>query len=331
MYRRNLGTSAFVLVQILPSSPGKGKQFSFGDWPLPLGTYEYRVSAYNKFGESFSDTKQGTVVYANSCAKIPIIDPSTRPMNPIIVSLSVINDCNVRLSIRDNSTNEQGFEIMRRDSNSNNTMLPKLGPHAGIPMTYDDKTKLPIGKYGYFVDAFNSVGSNTSNYGQIEVTSVCNPAMHFIPTVDALIIPTAKKLSQELTPTIKPTEEPTQTFTPGACTWQAVTNVFIRKGPNVELFEHLTDVQSGATLPIVGQSKDGHFWAVETDSGEIGYITKSATFSRTTGGCSGVPTLKDPIPPAIKPAAPKKPGSNNNVVPATPCPVGAVCPYVQPN
>jgi hypothetical protein len=33
----------------------------------------------------------------------------------------------------------------------------------------------------------------------------------------------------------------------------------------------------------------------------------------------------------IKPPSPNKPGSNNNVVPPTPCPVGAVCGFVQPN
>jgi hypothetical protein len=333
IYRRNLGASAFALVQILPSSPGKGKQLNFGDWPLPLGTYEYQVSAFNKYGETFSDIKQGTVVYANACAKIPSIDPATRPLNPIIVSLSIINYCSVRINIRDNSTNEQGFEITRRDSNSNNTFLPKLGPHSGIPMIFDDKTKLPLGKYGYFVEAFNTIGSNVSNYAQIEVTSVCDPALHAKPTVNALIIPTAKKLSLEVTP------EPTQKPTLGVCIWQAAVNVYLRKGPNVDLFEHLVDEKAGSILPIVGQSHDKYFWAVKSDTGEIGYVTKSKTFSLTSGDCSNVPTLKDPLPPVIKIAPPDKPNDKKpaspttqpGVIPPTPCPVGAVCSYVQPN
>jgi hypothetical protein len=146
--------------------------------------------------------------------------------------------------------------------------------------------------------------------------------------VDALLIPTAKKLSLDLspepsqTPSLTPSQVPSETATLEPCTWQAVTNVFLRKGPNVELFEHSADEKTGATLPIVGQSQDGRFWAVKTAAGEIGYITKSKTFSLTSGDCSSVPKLKDPLPPVNKPAPTEKPAGKR--VP-TACPVGAVC------
>jgi hypothetical protein len=111
LYRRTFGTSAFALIQVFPPSPGKGKSISYYDHPS-LGTYEYRASAYNKFGESFSDIKKITLdYYSSACASIPTIDPSKLPMNPIIVSLSIINDCSVQISFRDNSTNEQGFKV----------------------------------------------------------------------------------------------------------------------------------------------------------------------------------------------------------------------------
>jgi hypothetical protein len=117
------------------------------------------------------------------------------------------------------------------------------------------------------------------------------------------------------------------------CNWQAAENVFLRKGPDVGIYDRLIDVKSGATLPIVGQSEDGKFWAVEVSPGVIGYITKAEQFSRTNGDCSSVPTLKDPPPPVIEAAPTKKPrdnsGNNNgnpSPAPATPCPVGAVCP-----
>jgi hypothetical protein len=310
VYRRKLGASAFTLIHILPASPGKGKWVSYGDSPLPLGTYEYKVSAYNQFGETYSDIQQGTVV-DSYCANIPaIIDPSTLPMNPIIVSLSIINDCNVRISYRDNSTNEQGFKIVRFTTNNGTAIIATLGPHAGIPATYDDKTKLPIGWYGYRIIAYNQKGNMVSNDKEIEVTSVCNPAMKSLPTQAPLVLPTLKKLSTE------------------TCNWEAAANVFLRKGPDVALFERLVDVQTGKTFPIVGQSEDGQFWAVEVEPGVIGYITKSEKYSRTNGDCSDVPTLTDPAPPVIEEAPTKKPGGGNNngePAPATPCPVGAVC------
>ena len=318
VYRRKLGASAFTLIQILPAKTGKDTWVGYVDSNLPLGTYEYKVSAYNQFGESFSDIKQGTVVNSNACAQIPSIDPSTLPMNPIIVSLSIINDCNVRISYRDNSTNEQGFKITRFTANIGAATIATLGPHAGIPATYDDKTKLPADTYGYRIIAYNQKGNMVSNDKYIEVTSVCNPAMKFAPTVDALVVPTMQK--QSVVPTM-------QKQSVEACVWQAATNVFLRKGPDVAIFDRLVDVEAGKGFPIIGQSEDGKFWAVEVEPGVTGYITKSEKYSRTNGDCSNIPTLKDPPPPVIGAAPTKKPGSNNNgPATATACPVGAVCP-----
>ncbi len=309
VYRRNFGTSAFALIKVLPPSPSWGDPIEYVDSALPLGTYEYKVSAYNKMGESDSYIVQATVVYSNSCIPVKTIDPSTLPVNPIIVSLSIINDCNVRISFLDNSTNETGFKIVRKTPNSALTIVATLGPHVGIPDTYDDMTKLPAGKYYYFIAVFNQKGYGPdSNVEEIEVTSVCNPTMKLLPTVDALMFPTAQKLSAE------------------PCNWQAAVNVFLRKGPDIVIYDRLIDEKSGTTLPIVGQSEDGYFWAVEVSPGVVGYITKSETFSRTNGDCSSVPTLKDPPPPVIQAAPTKKTGGNNNGNPATPCPVGAVCP-----
>ena len=307
VYRRNLGASAFALIQILPFSPGKGNQLGYVDLPLPLGTYQYRVGAYNQFGETYSNIAQGTVV-SSACAKITTIDPSTLPMNPIIVSLSIINDCNVRISYRDNSTNETGFKIVRSTSNSGLTIVANLGPHAGITATYDDKTKLPPGKYYYFINVFNKNGELDSNSKEIEVTSVCNPTLKFLPTKAALVLPTLQKLSG------------------GSCSWEAVTNVFLRKGPDVGIYGQLLSVEAGQGFPIVGQSEDGQFWAVDTGAGVVGYISTSDKYSRTSGDCSSVPTLKDPPPPVIDATPTRKPGSGNHTNPATPCPVGAVCP-----
>ena len=308
LYRRNLGASAFALIQILPPSPGRLDYVSYTDSPLPLGTYEYKVSAYNQYGESYSYVVQATVVYSN-CIPIQPIDPSTLPINPIIVSLSIINDCNVRIAYRDNSTNEQGFKIVRSTTNSGLTIVATLGPHAGIPGTYDDKTKLPPGKYYYFINVFNQKGNLDSNSEGIEVTAVCNPVMQLVPTAAALVLPTAQKLSAE------------------PCNWEAASNVFLRKGPNVGIYDRLIDEPSGKTFPIIGQSEDGTFWALEVSTGVTGYISKSEKFSRTHGDCSSVPTVKDPPPPVIEAVPTKKHNGDNSGDPAaTACPVGYVCP-----
>ena len=307
LYRWNPAKYASTLIQIFPASPGKGLQLSFTDSPLPSGTYFYKVSAYNGFGESFTDDK--SVAVMDTCTPVSFIDPSTLPMNPIIVSLSIINDCNVHIVYRDNSTNEQGFKIVRSTTNSGLTIVATLGPHAGIPGTYDDKTKLPPGKYYYFINVFNQKGNSNSNSEGIEVTAVCNPVMQLVPTAAALVLPTTQKLSTE------------------TCDWEAASNVFLRKGPNVGIYDRLIDEPSGKTFPIIGQSEDGTFWALEVSAGVTGYISKSEKFSRTHGDCSSVPTVKDPPPPVIEAVPTKKHDGDNSGEPAaTPCPVGAVCP-----
>lgn len=308
VYRRKLGASAFTLINIHPANPGLDIWLGYFDSPLPLGTYEYKVSAYNQFGENYSDIKSGTVVDSKSCGGITAIDPSTLPMNPLIVSLSIINDCSVHISYRDNSTNEQGFKIIRLTTKA--VTIATLGPHAGIPATYDDKTKLPPDWYTYRIVAYNQKGSLASNDMDIEVTKVCNPAMKFLPTkapLAPLVLPTLQKLSVE------------------TCNWVAAVNVYLRKGPDVAAFDRLVLVSAGQGFPIVGQSQDGLYWAVQVGPGVVGYITKSETYSLTNGDCSIVPPLKDPVPPVVAPTPTNNSGGKHKAT-STPCPVGAVCP-----
>jgi hypothetical protein len=305
VYRRNLGASTFALINILPASPGKGYLLGYTDSALPLGTYQYEVGAYNKFGESYSNIAQGTVVDSNTCTGIPTNDPSKLPLNPTIVSLSIINDCNVHISFNDNSTNEQGFKIYRFENGW--SLFKILGPHTGIPDTYDDNTKLPVGTYGYEIVAYNQNGISASNSRLIDVTSVCNPAMKLLPTTAALALPTLQKLSG------------------GTCNWVAAVNVYLRKGPNAAVFDRLVYVAAGQGFPIVGQSQDGLYWAVQVGPGVVGYITKSETYSLANGDCSIVPPLKDPVPPVVAPTPTNNSGGKHKAT-STPCPVGAVCP-----
>jgi hypothetical protein len=302
LYRWNPPTTTATLINIFAVSPGKGMQYSFTDSPLRVGTYFYKISSFNKLGESYSNITSVAVTNIYDCANVPIIDPATLPMTPIIVKLSIINVCSVRISFNDNSTNEQGFKIYRFDNGF--TLIKTLGPHTGIPDTYDDNTKLPVGTYMYRILAYNQNGESASSGGVIDVTSVCNPAMLSMPTVDVLDFPTPQKLSG------------------GTCNWVAAVNVYLRKGPDAAVFDRLVYVAAGQGFPIVGQSQDGLYWAVQVGPGVVGYITKSETYSLTNGDCSIVPPLKDPVPPVVASTPTVKSGGNKT----KPCPVGAVCP-----
>jgi hypothetical protein len=215
----------------------------------------------------------------------------------------------VRISFNDNSTNEQGFKIYRDEPYTNPAfiLIKTLGAHTGIPDTYDDNTKLPIGTYIYRILAYNQNGESASSGGVIDVTSVCNPTLKSLPTTAALALPTLQKLSG------------------GTCNWVAAVNVYLRKGPDAAVFDRLVLVSAGQGFPIVGQSQDGLYWAVQVGPGVVGYITKSETYSLANGDCSIVPPLKDPVPPVVAPTPTNNSGGKHKAT-STPCPVGAVCP-----
>jgi hypothetical protein len=141
------------------------------------------------------------------------------------------------------------------------------------------------------MSAYNQNGESFSNFIEIKIDTICDPTVQFLPPTSA---PTAMMVVTGETPV-------------EACTWEAVSSVFLRKGPDVGLFDRLVDVESGRTLPVIGQSEDGTFWVVEVSPAVTGYITQSETYSRTHGGCATVPTLTDPAPPEIAPAPTKKP------------------------
>jgi hypothetical protein len=133
---------------------------------------------------------------------------------------------------------------------------------------------------------------------EITVRYVCRPRYE--------ILPSATPVQQHLE------TAPSETPMPQACIWEAAVNVFLRKGPDVGIFDKLDSVVKGKTLPIIGQSQDGQFWAVQVSPKLTGYVTKADAYSLTSGDCSNVPTLKDPEPPEIKIPPTKKPGSNDN-------------------
>jgi hypothetical protein len=297
VYRRKSGVTAWTLVMILPPGPGKGKMVAVADpSPLPQGTYEYRVSAYNAYGEAFG-TSSFVTVDAPDCKNVTPPANTNAPPNPIIVSLTLVNNCTVHLVYRDNSTNEQGLQVYRAKKFTNfisydkESLIATLPAHSGIPGSYDDKSQLEAGTYHYRMAAYNGGGTSFSNYVEITIDPICNPAMQSLPTK-------ASTPMLGLTP---------QKLSATQCTLEVQTDVFLRKGPDVARFDRLAEARAGQLLEVLGQSQDGQFWAVQTAQGLTGYIVKSDTYVQALGDCGGVPTLTDPAPPQIVPTATRRP------------------------
>jgi hypothetical protein len=82
-----------------------------------------------------------------------------------------------------------------------------------------------------------------------------------------------------------------------ACIWTAAVNVFVREGPGASIYPEITAVEAGKIFPVVGQSQDQQFWAIEVQPGSIGYVPKAERFGSVAGDCD-LPLLPDPATPA---------------------------------
>lgn len=296
---RPQGATKFSLAKVLPAQAGKGTTVNVAlpAVQFPNGSYEIKVAAYNSYGQ-MSDLQ---TVVISSCTDIPPLPPGDQIgylVEPLIVSAQVVNQCDVQINFVDFNENppleEDGLHIHRLENGVNGKIIADLPP-AGVS-TFVDTAPL-FGNYKYMVSAYKGTEEVYSAESvMVNIAVICLDKMIVTftpvtpntptPTLDSIII-TPKKLS---------------------CEWGAAADVFLRKGPDVGLFDRLIDVQKGKTYPIVGQSEDGQFWAVEVEPGLIGYITKSEKYSRVTGDCGDVSTLTDPEPPEVIPAATKKPG-----------------------
>jgi hypothetical protein len=260
---------------------------------FPDGTYEIKVAAYNSYGQA--DDLQTVMI--NTCPNSPPL-PSGFLVAPLLVHAEVVNGCDIRIDFVDfnepPSITEDGLHVWRQINGTNGAVIADISPTG--KGSFIDTTVGP-NNYQYKIGAYQGTTELYSNLSDsINISAGClvkflqtftfTPTVSPTPTLDMIII-TPKKLS---------------------CEWEAAENVFLRKGPDVGQFERLTDVQKGQRYPIVGQSEDGQFWAVEVSPGVIGYITKSEKYSRVSGDCADVPKLTDPEPPEVAPVATKKPG-----------------------
>jgi hypothetical protein len=295
-YRRVVGEPNFTAIDARP--PHAGVPGSFDDDNLPMGTYEYKVSVFNEYHETFSNVSAQMTIDEDVCGDEPIV---VKPLNPVITALERVKgeSCTVRIYFNDNSEDEDGIRIYRSEWNDPDVLLAELPPNNGPTGSYDD-TNIPPGHYTYQVSVFNENGESFSTISdEIEMTEeACGS--------DIVVL--------TLNPTLSVSVASTPDLTIQACVWKAAVNVFLRKGPDVAAFDRLVDVEAGGSFPVIGQSEDGQFWAVEVQPGVIGYISKSEKFSIVDGSCAEVPTLTDPEVPVIEPQPTRKPDEE----PATP-------------
>jgi hypothetical protein len=290
-YRRVVGEANFTAIDARP--PHAGVPGSFDDDNLPMGTYEYKVSVFNEYHETFSNVSAQMTIDNDVCGDEPI---AIKPLNPVITALERVkgDSCTVRIYFNDNSEDEDGIRIYRSEWNDPDVLLAELPPNNGPTGSYDD-TNIPPGHYTYQVSVFNENGESFSTISdEIELTEAACGLDNIV------VLATNPILSAASTPVAQVQ----------ACVWKAAVNVFLRKGPDVAAFDRLADVEAGKSFPVIGQSEDGQFWAVEIEPGVVGYISKSEKFSIVDGSCNEVQMLTDPEPPVIEPVATKKPNQD---------------------
>ena len=257
---------------------------SFIDEGLPAGSYIYQVGYFNTDVMKYSQ-KSASITIDSSCGNDPLV---IKPFNPIIISVDVVDNCTSRVWGVVYAEDADGVRIFRTEQGGQLEMIKELtlAQWNDTKGNYDD-THLHTGIYRYQMSTFNENGEAFSDMSEETVISKasCNPLVEAIPSLlKPVIVPFA-------TATFTPTPAPK------ACVWEAVVNIFIRKGPGASVYPELTAVEKGTKFPIVGQSQDGQFWVVEVHDGLNGYVPKAEKYSRTDGDCGNTSTLQDPPAP----------------------------------
>ncbi|MGC8943569.1 MAG: fibronectin type III domain-containing protein [Caldisericia bacterium] len=149
---------------------------------LPDTKYYYRVRAYNTFGQSAFSNEA-------SAKTNPLGTPPNAPTNLNANALS----CNqVQLNWVDNSDNENGFRIERKEGTGSYEVISNTGPDIE---TFVDDAVSENKTYTYKVIAFNEYGESSSNE-KIVSTPLCGTKPVAPSNLDLLVLsPTQIKVS----------------------------------------------------------------------------------------------------------------------------------------
>lgn len=158
---RSINGGAFTTVNTIGANNNTGSVNFVNAAVTPGTTISYRVKAFNTAGAS-----------ANSNTVIVIV-PSI-PATPSRLVSALLTGAQIRLTWRDNATNETGFEIQRSMNGGVFTTLANPGPRVTTGnVTYTDITAVAGNSYSYKVRALNGVVvSAFSNTASVNIPSV---------------------------------------------------------------------------------------------------------------------------------------------------------------
>ena len=124
-----------------------------------------------------------------------LFSKSNPPAKPILGA--VVNGCNVKLTIADQSFNEDGFYIQRDGSNPSLKPIATLGAHNGASSFGYTDSDLAQGQYVYYVVAFNPAGNALSNPVQVKIAdSQCQSPIDWGKVFQAIKMITTQPLDK---------------------------------------------------------------------------------------------------------------------------------------
>ncbi|MDG6774815.1 S8 family serine peptidase [Thiomicrorhabdus sp. ZW0627] len=130
---------------------------AFVDMGVPIGTYQYRIYAYNSSKQAYSETIQVKVDTTTSTQPPPVPGALAAPSG---LSAS-LNGNQVTLSWTDNSDGEDGFYIERGLKDRNKILYQRVGTVGADTTGFTDTLSAP-GTYYYQVQAYR--GGEVSAY-----------------------------------------------------------------------------------------------------------------------------------------------------------------------
>ncbi|WP_176329808.1 Calx-beta domain-containing protein [Thioflexithrix psekupsensis] len=156
--------------------------------------YKYRVKAVRgAVSSDYSDVVTGTT---STC-------PTTVPANPTDLTSSDITANSVKLTWKDNSSDETGFVIERKIGAGSYSELTTTNANATATVTYTDSTLSCATTYTYKIKAVNNQGSSAAYTNEHEVTTLACPTP---PSAPSLAVTGAGTTTANLTWTDSDTE-----------------------------------------------------------------------------------------------------------------------------